>query len=140
MKLNIPVKHLKSIVIDPVAKPRMIKSDNWKKRKCVEKYWAYKDELNAKLKGFVFPDSNYWIVFYIPMPKSWSKKKKKLMMNRPHQQTPDKDNLEKAFLDCLFKNDSHIWDGRITKLWSDKGQIDIFEIGGDFYLDNKIKV
>ena len=152
MKMTFPVKHLKTIIINPVGKPRMVNSDRWlvnkpdskltkdkiQRKRLLKKYWDYKDELNLKLKGFVLPDSNYWIVFYIPMPKSWSKKKKKLMVNRPHQQVPDRDNFEKAFLDCIFKNDSHIWDGRVTKLWSDKGQIDIFEIQGDFFLDNKI--
>lgn len=35
--------------------------------------------------------------------------------------TPDKDNLEKAVLDAVFENDSHVWDGRVSKLWADRG-------------------
>jgi Holliday junction resolvase RusA-like endonuclease len=36
------------------------------------------------------------------MPESWSKKKKERMNLKPHQQTPDADNLFKAFTDTLF--------------------------------------
>ena len=31
--------------IDPCPKPRMTSSDRWKKRKCTDKYWKFKDEL-----------------------------------------------------------------------------------------------
>jgi Holliday junction resolvase RusA-like endonuclease len=63
------------------------------------------------------------------MPKSWSKAKKDEMRGGPHQQTPDKDNLEKAILDSLYENDSHVWDGWVTKLWADEGAIEVEEIG-----------
>jgi len=109
----------------------MVKSDAWKKRKCVEKYWAYKDEILAQAKGFILPDSNVRIVFYFPMPKSWSKKSKDLMMNKPHKQKPDGDNVLKGIQDILCKEDKHIWDIRITKLWSDVGQIDIYKTKGE---------
>jgi len=33
---------------------------------------------------------------YLPMPKSWSKKKKSAMAGRPHRQKPDRDNIDKA--------------------------------------------
>jgi hypothetical protein len=31
--------------IDPCPKPRMTSSDRWKKRKCTDKYWKFKDDL-----------------------------------------------------------------------------------------------
>jgi Holliday junction resolvase RusA-like endonuclease len=40
-----------------------------------------------------------------------------------HQNKPDKDNLEKALLDAIFDDDSRVWDGRVTKVWGEKGQI-----------------
>ena len=46
---------------------------------------------------------------------------------KPHQQRPDKDNLEKAILDAIFKQDSHIWDGRTSKIWGNTGSIIIKE-------------
>ena len=33
--------------VNPVAKPRMTQRDKWKKRPVVDKYYAYKDEMNA---------------------------------------------------------------------------------------------
>jgi Holliday junction resolvase RusA-like endonuclease len=50
------------------------------------------------------------------------------MDGKPHQSKPDKDNLEKALMDALFTDDSHIWDSRVTKLWGKEGQIIIKEI------------
>lgn len=49
------------------------------------------------------------------------------MVGKPHQQRPDKDNFEKAFLDAVCEEDSHIWDGRETKLWSEEGAIQIIQ-------------
>ena len=110
--------------IDPVPKPRMTQSDKWKKRPCVQRYWDFKDDLLLKLgRDFVMPECNYHLIFYIKMPKSWSDKKKKEMYLKPHQQKPDKDNLEKSFLDCTCEEDSNIWDGRVTKRWGYKGTI-----------------
>lgn len=116
----------KTFYVEPVAKPRMTQRDKWKKRPCVQKYYAFKDQLNEQKNDFVMPESNYWIIFYITMPKSWSQAKKLRMCGMPHKQKPDKDNIEKAFLDALCKEDSNIWDGRTTKRWAAVGYIDIF--------------
>lgn len=107
--------------IIPVAKPRMTQRDKWQKRDCVMRYRQFKDEV--RLLGVKVPESDYHITFYIPMPQSWSEKKKRSWNGTPHQQRPDKDNLEKALLDALFSDDSHIWDGRVTKRWGYEGKI-----------------
>jgi Holliday junction resolvase RusA-like endonuclease len=99
-----------------VAKPRMTRSDAWKKRDCVEKYWLYKDHVRQNINSYDIPEA-YHLIFLLEMPKSWSQKKKSEMLGKPHQQKPDKDNLEKGFLDAVFDEDSHVWDGRVTKLW-----------------------
>lgn len=112
--------------ITPVAKPRMTRSDKWKKRPCVLAYRAFKDE--CRLKGVMLNNSAVHITFYLPMPKSWSKKKKELHNGRKHQQRPDLDNIAKALADALFIEDSHIWDERITKRWAYRGAIMINEI------------
>lgn len=114
--------------ITPVSKPRMTQRDKWAKRKPVLEYFAYKQE--CKLKGVELPESNYHVTFILPMPSSWSKKKRAEMNGKPHQQRPDKDNLEKGLLDALFDDDSTVWDGRVTKLWGEKGLIKIDEIRG----------
>lgn len=107
--------------IDPCAKPRMTRRDRWKKRPCVERYYRFKDEV--RLLGIHVPVSGYHVLFVLKMPSSWPKKKKDKMRHQPHQQTPDKDNLEKALLDCIFAQDCHVWDGRASKIWGDTGKI-----------------
>ena len=99
----------------------MTQSDRWKKRPPVLRYRAFCDEV--RLKGLTLPDSGYHVTFILPMPESWSMKKRKQYSGQPHQQKPDKDNLEKALLDAIFTDDCRIWDGRVTKLWGEKGQI-----------------
>ena len=63
------------------------------------------------------------VKFYIPMPKSWSKKKKKTLWGHPHQQKPDIDNLAKAFMDCLCKEDSFVYRLKVSKYWAEEGKI-----------------
>jgi len=112
--------------ITPVAKPRMVRSDSWKQRPCVVKYWQFKQELNymAQDKGYKLGDT-LDIVFRIPMPKSWSKKKKKEMFGKPHKQKPDWDNLAKAFMDCLLDDDSAVYKAKVAKYWADVGRIEV---------------
>lgn len=110
-----------TISIIPVAKPRMVKSDKWKQRPVVMKYWAFKDELRLKFKGKL--SDQFKVTFTIPMPKSWSKKKKKEMVLSPHQSRPDLDNFVKALNDCLAKEDSHIHTIHARKIWGYDGEI-----------------
>lgn len=115
------------LAIDPVPKPRMTRSDRWKKRDCVERYWAYKDQLRSLITPGDLPDS-YHLIFILGMPASWSRKKRAAMLYQPHQAKPDKDNLEKGFLDCLFDDDAAVWDGRVSKIWGDVGGIIVLPI------------
>jgi len=107
--------------ITPVPKPRQTRSSRWKKTAGDERYYAFKDEIRSA--NVSVPECGYHVLFVLKMPLSWSKKKKNAMRWMPHQQTPDKDNLEKALLDAMFKQDCHVWDGRCSKLWGDKGLI-----------------
>lgn len=115
--------------ITPVPKPRMTRADRWKQRECVIRYWEFKDNIQSE-----FHDNNYTfpvpahVIFLMPIPQSWSQKKQQKMLGQPHLQRPDKDNLEKAILDALFEEDSHVWDGRVSKFWSRTGKILIKEI------------
>lgn len=115
------------IDINPVSKPRMVRSDKWNKRTVTDHYWAFKDELKLKcniagLKNL--PPSIQAIRFTIPMPRSWSLILKANSNGQPHLQTPDLDNLIKALQDCLCSQDKHIWQiCNIEKRWGEKGSI-----------------
>ena len=102
-------------------KPRMTRSDKWKKRPCVERYRSFCDRL--RLLGPTVPDSGGHALFIIKMPLSWSKKKKDLMRHKPHTVRPDLDNMAKSLFDAIYKEDSHIWDGRFSKVWGDEGKL-----------------
>lgn len=107
--------------INPVAKPRMTQRDKWAKRPAVLRYFAFKDE--CRLKKVELSIEGDHVTFYIPMPKSWSGKKKNEHYDTPHMQKPDCDNLLKALMDAVYEDDSSVYDVRITKFWSYEGKI-----------------
>ena len=118
----------KTFLISPVAKPRMTRSDRWKKRPCVIKYWEYKDKLQ-ELLNLYGPDIDdvIKVKFGVPMPKSWSKKKKEIMLEKPHQQRPEVDNLVKGVMDALYEEDSHIHTICCKKYWSVEPKMIIYQ-------------
>ena len=90
----------------------------------VLRYRAFKDEVRAR--GLTLENGD-GLVFVMPMPESWSKKKKVMMDGKPHQQKSDLDNLLKALMDALFEDDAHIWSlSRLEKVWGYNGQIRIY--------------
>lgn len=115
------------IKITPVPKPRMTQRDRWAKRPAVVRYHEFCDALRT-LWGHTgegdVPES-LSLTFFMPMPKSWSDKKKANMLNKPHQQRPDIDNLAKAFLDALCEDDSYVYHLEATKVWSGEGAIQV---------------
>ena len=110
----------KTIFIIPMGKPRMTKSDKWKKRECVQKYWAFKDIMKMFLPEVkhIDPIDVSWIA-YFPIPKSWSKKKRAAYCGKYHRARPDRDNIDKAILDALFENDAVVSKGTTEKRWDD---------------------
>ena len=95
----------------PVPKPRMTQRDRWKKRPIVTRYHTFKDEINDYARSQKFNwVKGQWIslLFTLPMPKSWTKKKKELMNGELHESKPDLDNLIKAVLDALFDEDKEV--------------------------------
>lgn len=87
-------------LITPVGKPRMTRADKWKQRPPVMRYRMFCDE--ARLHGIRVPENGAHITFVLPMPKSWSKKKRAAMDGQPHQQKPDLDNLKNlCWTPCL---------------------------------------
>ena len=108
--------------ITPVPKPRQTRSDRWKKRPAVIRYRAFADECRLRIKQ---PLDGATVVFYLPMPKSWSKKKKAALVGQPHRQKPDLDNLMKALGDALYGDDSTIAAICLSKVWAVEGGIEI---------------
>lgn len=116
---------MKSYPITPVPAPRMTRSDKWRKRPCVMRYFAFRDKVREL--GIVLPIP-YKVTFWMPMPPSWSKKKRDEWHGKPHMNRPDKDNLEKALLDSLYEDDAEVWSGWVEKRWAHDGYITVEKI------------
>ena len=107
--------------IEPCTKPRQTRADKWKQRPCVMKYRAFAD--HARLLGIEITAGDA-VTFVLPMPKSWSKKKRAEMLDQYHTQTPDLDNLLKAIMDATNKRDEHISHfAALKKVWGETGKI-----------------
>lgn len=72
------------------------------------------------------------MTFYMPIPKSTSKKKWAVLAQEktPHIAKPDKDNMAKYVSDVLevaglFKNDSQICEGYSAKFYSARPRVEI---------------
>ena len=109
--------------IAPVSKPRMTRADRWKKRQSVLKFFAFRDAVrqSSAWKTLELLDmDSFKIVFHVPMPKSWSKKKRTQYDGNPHQQRPDLDNYLKAWKDSVYEEDAIVWNVEATKLWTSR--------------------
>ena len=111
---------MKVIEITPYPAPRQVQSDKWRPSKPVLKYRAFKDELRLKILVLPVP---FLIKFVMPMPPSWSEKKRRANDGQPHTQKPDLDNLIKAVMDALLLDDSHVHAFTASKIWGYKGLI-----------------
>ena len=113
--------------ITPCPAPRQVRRDAWDPSPSVQRYRAFKDEVRARnVKVTATP----FVVFYMPMPPSWPKKRRDRMNGTPHMSRPDIDNLQKALFDAVFDDDSHIWRVSAEKLWSEEGSIVVGELEG----------
>lgn len=114
------------IEIIPMGKPRMTQRDKWLKppRNPVLKYRNWCDTLRKQCDSLGFElTPELTCTFVIPMPKSWSGKKKERMDGQPHQQRPDIDNICKAVMDALAKEDSYVYALNCKKIWGRRGLI-----------------
>ena len=112
--------------ITPVSKPRQTQRDKWAQRPAVMAYRAFADE--CRLRQVHICNCGDTITFIIPMPSSWSEKKKAAMDGLPHQVKPDIDNLLKAVMDAVCPHgDQAIFDIRARKFWGRVGYIEIKE-------------
>lgn len=110
---------LESRGVAAMAKPRQTRRDKWAKRPAVVRY----REWCSLLRRVASPpdpntvDSFNWMASF-QFPARW---RKSLRVGGHHRQRPDRDNLDKAFLDCLWPDsDSGIAAGWIQKVWAEK--------------------
>jgi Holliday junction resolvase RusA-like endonuclease len=128
--------HLIDVI--PMGAVRMTKSDKWKqpdhpdpkkrRREAVTRYFDFKNTVTKECNKLGINLSNCLdVVFFIPMPESWSLKKKEKMNGMPHKSRPDIDNILKGLMDALRKEDGDIWSIKAEKRYAFKGSILIYD-------------
>jgi Holliday junction resolvase RusA-like endonuclease len=100
----------------------MSQRDKWAKRAPVLRYRAFCDRV--RLMRIEVPPACR-VVFHIPMPASWSEKKRRDCVGQPHLSKPDLDNLQKALLDAVYEDDSCVWRIHAMKVWAREGAIEV---------------
>jgi Holliday junction resolvase RusA-like endonuclease len=88
--------------------------------KRLERYNEYKASILtlARKENLRFTEQGLEIIFYIPVPKSWSQWKKKHNHMKGHTSKPDLSNILKALEDGLLKEDKMIFNyAGLTKKW-----------------------
>jgi Holliday junction resolvase RusA-like endonuclease len=90
------------------SKPNFVRT-----RKYLLKYLEYKDALrdHGQKVGFIMPQDAFFMWFFMPMPKTWTKKKKADMAFKLHKNKKDTDNLSKAIKDALAPRKSNFVQG-----------------------------
>lgn len=117
--------------INPIGKPRMTQRDKWLNppRKPVLMYRLAKHGMEAYSlqNGFKLKET-VKVKFVLPMPESWSGKKKERTNGLPHQSKPDLDNLLKFIMDALLpESDQLVHTIEATKVWGHEGKIIFYE-------------
>lgn len=107
--------------ITPIGKPRITHQGRWKPN--VRRWYDFANSLRLLMPKYQLTDS-ITVTFYLPMPKSWSQKKRAEMNGKPHQSKPDIDNLYKSFSDA-FGEDKTVYRVVMSKYWSETGRIEL---------------
>jgi Holliday junction resolvase RusA-like endonuclease len=123
----------------PMGAVRMTQSDKWRtnpnhpdpnrrQRESVRAYFKFKNELFDQAIEMKFELSTFLdAVYFMPMPQSWSDKKKETMVGMPCKVRPDTDNITKAVKDALKVEDGDVWWEKAEKRWAYYGSILIYK-------------
>ena len=69
------------------------------------------------------------VAFYMPVPKSFSNRKRNQLLGSPHVKKPDADNLVKFVKDCLngiaWHDDSQVWVVEARKVYGPEPKTEI---------------
>jgi Holliday junction resolvase RusA-like endonuclease len=122
----------------PMGAVRMSQSDRWKtnpnhtdpnkrQRQVVTEYFDFKNKIKAQAEQMKFELPEILdIVFLIPMPFTWSEKKKVKHNKTKVMKRPDLDNMVKGFMDALSVEDGYVWKITAEKRYSFNGSILVY--------------
>lgn len=104
----------------PSPRPRFRKAGKFVQTYMPASYMKHKEYIQKQMPKLLIKDPvKLEIYFFIPMAKSWTKKKRTLLLNKPHHIKPDIDNLLKTVMDAA---NNHIWndDGQVYEIVTKK--------------------
>lgn len=107
--------------------PHSLSVEGLRLKRTMEKREKYRLDLfrMAKETGFELPNWGWALYFYIPMPVSWSQKKRNLLKGQPNWQKPDIKNYLSILEDAISKTDEkNTQMSGIGKFWVDKMYVD----------------
>lgn len=117
--------------IRAMGKPRMTKSDKWRKRQPVKDWFAYKDHLLSLLEPGFYDRLQRATIYQfrveatIAFPKSYSKAAKQVLLDQPHRVKPDASNILKGIEDILVESDQELADVACSKSWGNEDWLSI---------------
>lgn len=122
-------KNSLDIDITPIPYKKMTYKGKWV-ASGNQRYFDYKKEIQWRIQEVGYePGEALELKFLMPMPPSWSEKKKDKHLGRYHKQRPDLTNLIKAVEDAMFyresKGDQKVCAIIATKKWAVKGHITV---------------
>jgi len=113
----------------PQVRPRICRNGNFDPSSKKKKYLGFL--IKNQWKEGVLDGIPVELIlrFYMPIPKSLSKKKKELLVGTPHIKKIDIDNLVKSTMDSMigivYKDDSIVWKVLTEKFYSKNSGIEI---------------
>ena len=120
------------INITPMGAPRMTQRSKWANPAAI-RYMNFKKDVGYQLRaqcmkpleGAVSVD----VTFILPMPDSWSRKRKNANAGLPVTVKPDADNLVKSLMDSankiLWQDDNQVTDMTVKKRYGYQGAIEL---------------
>ncbi|MGG4288354.1 RusA family crossover junction endodeoxyribonuclease [Priestia megaterium] len=94
------------IKIQPMGAVRMTRRGKFVSE-TAQRYLSYKDEIKRQIvkqvkeRELMKDEIEVEVMFFMPIPQSWSKKKREAAVLKPHKSKPDIDNLLKGLFDAL---------------------------------------
>lgn len=115
------------IDIVPMGAVRMTRKGKYKDE-AAQRYLSYKQAIQWQIavqnkEETIFENPvEVDVVFYMPIPKSWSKPKRERHAFKPHKTKPDIDNVLKGLFDALngliWKDDNLVAKVSVTKVYT----------------------
>lgn len=120
------------IPIIPMGAVRTTQRQKWVDERA-KRYITYKQQIALFIKQQIKTTSEKpieaTVTFYMPIPNSWSQKKKERMNGSVHISKPDVDNLIKGVFDSLnkivWKDDNQVYEVHSKKVYSFNPGIEI---------------